>query len=150
MTKEELEKSLYDAQVERDLLKEKLREIERNRRRERSETKNSGSNAEDVEAATIAEMTKYALRDAIENGNLQMFLEKILGSLDFAKTAISSLSEIIEKAQAKMDGKNEEIVGADGMSFASDMWLPMLMGIVQTQEFQHLMANMIVKMIKDL
>jgi hypothetical protein len=35
------------------------------------------------------------------------------------------------------------------MPIMTDMWLPMLLSLLQTQEFQHLMANMFAQLVKD-
>jgi lipid II:glycine glycyltransferase (peptidoglycan interpeptide bridge formation enzyme) len=76
-------------------------------------------------------------------------MERISGSLDFAKTTVTTFSQIVEKAQEKLEGKTEEIMGAGGITFRSDMWVPMFLSLMQTQEFQHLMANMLVQIIKE-
>lgn len=75
-------------------------------------------------------------------------LDRISDNIDYAKTAVISLSNIAEKAQDKLDGKVEEITIASGTSIKSDMWFPMILGLIQTQEFQHLMANMVVGAVK--
>ncbi|HHW03270.1 MAG TPA: hypothetical protein GXX35_10785 [Thermoanaerobacterales bacterium] len=134
MTKEELEKALKEVEEQRNQLKEELNKLE-----------NPGEDS----VVTMAASAKKALHNAISSGNLKNTLEKVSGSLDFMKTAVTSFSQIIEKAQQKMEGKVEEITIQGGMTVMSDMWVPMVLGLIQTQEFQHIMANMLVKIIKD-
>lgn len=136
MTKEELEKSLMEVEEKRNLLREKLNKLE-------------NGNVIDDHIITMATVTKKILHDAIVSGNLKNLLNKLTGSIDFAKTAVISFSQIVDKAQAKMEGKIEEITIQGGMKVMSDMWIPIVLGLIQTQEFQHIMANMLVALIKE-
>lgn len=133
MTKEELEKALKEVEEQRNQLKEELNKYE-----------NPGETV-----VTMAASAKKALQNAISSGNLKNILEKVSGSIDFMKTAVTSFTQIIDKAQQKLEGKVEEITIQGGMTVMSDMWVPMVLGLIQTQEFQHIMANMLVKIIKD-
>ncbi|AYO29831.1 MAG: hypothetical protein PWR06_680 [Thermoanaerobacteraceae bacterium] len=137
MTKEELQKALQEVEEQRNQLKEELNKLEGT-----DETAGDG-------VVTMATVAKKALHDAVASGNLKNILDKVSSSIDFAKTAVTSFSQIVEKAQAKMDGKIEEITIQGGMTVMSNMWMPMVLGLIQTQEFQHIMANMLVKIIKD-
>ena len=93
--------------------------------------------------------TKKNARQLITSGNLKNIFDNIINNIDYAKTAVMSLSDITEKAQDKLEGKVEEITIASGMPIRSDMWFPMVLGLIQTQEFQHLMANTVVSAIKE-
>ncbi|WP_422445502.1 hypothetical protein [Thermoanaerobacterium sp. DL9XJH110] len=149
MTKEELEKALSEVEAQRNLIKKELKKFEEtggtldyDKEGDKKGEKNEGP-------ATMAAMTKNILRQAIATGNLKNTMERISGSLDFAKTTVTTFSQIVEKAQEKLEGKTEEIMGAGGITFRSDMWVPMFLSLMQTQEFQHLIANMLVQIIKE-
>ena len=135
MTREELEKELSELESKRTELRKQLKQYE------------SGDTDDDV--VTMASLTKKALQSALMTGNLKSFLETLTGHVDFAKSALVSFTQIVEKAQEKIEGKVEEVKIASGMSVMSNTWLPMIMGIMQTQEFQHLMANMLVKVLNE-
>ncbi|MDI3481555.1 MAG: hypothetical protein PWQ97_1210 [Tepidanaerobacteraceae bacterium] len=134
MTKEELEKALMEVEEQRNQLKEELNKFE---------------NPEETDVIAMAASAKKALQNAISSGSLKNILEKVSGSIDFMKTAVTSFTQIIDKAQQKLEGKVEEITIQGGTKVMSDMWVPMVLGLIQTQEFQHIMANMLVKIIKD-
>lgn len=134
MTKEELEKALKEVEEQRNQLKEELNKYE---------------NPDETSVVTMAASAKKALQNAISSGSLKNILEKVSGSIDFMKTAVTSFTQIVDKAQQKLEGKVEEITIQGGMKVMSDMWVPMVLGLIQTQEFQHIMANMLVKIIKD-
>lgn len=136
MTKEELEKELAEVEAKRRELQEQLHQYE-------------GGETADDQVVTMATLTKKALQSAFASGSLKSFLEKLTGGVDFAKSALISFTQIVEKAQEKMDGKVEEVTLAGGMSVMSNTWLPMVLGMMQTPEFQHLMANMLVKILKE-
>jgi len=136
MTKEELEKELAEVEARRIELQKQLNQSE------------SGDMFED-DYVTMAALAKKTLHSALTTGSLKSFLEKLTGGVDFAKSALVSFTQIVEKAQEKIDGKVETVTIAGGMSVMSNTWLPMIMGMMQTQEFQHLMANMLVKILKD-
>jgi len=135
MTREQLESALREVEEQRSQLREELNKLE-------GPDETNG-------VVTMAANAKRALYNSIHSGNLKNILEKVTGSIDFMKTAVTSFTEIVDKAQQKIDGKVEEITMQSGMTVMSDMWLPMAMGLLQTQEFQHIMANMLVKIIKD-
>ncbi|NLZ54988.1 MAG: hypothetical protein GX892_17945 [Thermoanaerobacteraceae bacterium] len=69
--------------------------------------------------------------------------------MDLTKVALKSLSDIIEKTKDKLEGNIDEVPGPMGMPIMTDMWLPMFLTLLQTQEFQHLLANMFAQMVKD-
>lgn len=101
------------------------------------------------EPKTIATAAKDAVKNAVTSGNLKSTMGKISGGLDFAKVAVNSFSDILDKAQEKIHGNIEELPGPTGIPIMTDMWVPMFLGLMQTQEFQHLMANMLVQVIKN-
>lgn len=136
MTREELRNALKDMDEQRNRLKQELEQVE----------KKGDKNDEPLTASITA--AKRTLEESIASGNLKDILDRISDNIDYAKTAVISLSNIAEKAQDKLDGKVEEITIASGTSIKSDMWFPMILGLIQTQEFQHLMANMVVGAVK--
>lgn len=140
MTKKDLKQALQEVEEQRDILKQALEEFE-------GENKEQNENSDDQITAAVTDAKKM-MQQSIKSGNLKDILDKIADNIDYAKTAVISLSNITEKAQEKLDGKVEEITVAGGMSISSDMWFPIVLGLIQTQEFQHLMANMLVGIIK--
>lgn len=137
MTKDDLQQSLKDINKKKTLLEQKLQQLE-----------GRIENNDDRLTASMMDV-KQTVRQSIASGNLKNMFDSILNNIDYAKTTIISLSNITEKAQDKLDGKVEEITVANGMSVMSDMWFPMMLGLIQTQEFQHLIANMVVGAIKE-
>jgi len=136
MTKEELERELAEIEARRDELQKQLNQSD-------------GESFTEDDYVTMAAIAKKALHSALTTGSLKSFLEKLTSGVDFAKSALVSFTQIVEKAQEKMEGKVETVTIAGGMSVMSNTWLPMIMGMMQTPEFQHLMANMLVKLLKD-
>jgi len=92
---------------------------------------------------------KKIMYEAITSGTLQKVLIRLADGMDLTKVALKSLSDIIDKTKNKLEGKVEEVSGPMGMPIMTDMWLPMLISLLQTQEFQHLIANMFAQMVKD-
>ena len=92
---------------------------------------------------------KSTARNSIASGKLKNVFENIINNIDYAKTAVISLANIADKAQDKLEGKVEEITVSGGMTVMTNMWVPMILGLIQTQEFQHLVANMVVTAIKE-
>lgn len=137
MTKEELEKALKEVEDQRSLLREEL-----NRWNGRIEVDGNLM----VTGSTVA---KKVLYNAVTSGNLKNTLDKISDSIDFTKTTVTCFSQIVEKAQAKIDGKIDEITMQSGSRVMSDMWPPMVLSLMQTEEFQHIAANMLVKVIQE-
>ncbi|NLZ54990.1 MAG: hypothetical protein GX892_17955 [Thermoanaerobacteraceae bacterium] len=137
MTKAELRKALSEIENKKSQLEQQLRQIE-------DETKV----IDDPLTASIMNV-KNTARKSITSGNLKIMFENILNNIDYAKTAVKSLADIADKAQDKLEGKVEEITVSSGMSVMTNMWVPMILGLIQTQEFQHLMANMVVSAIKE-
>ena len=121
--------------IEEKVLEEELREIE------------LASNSDPFTQSMLD--AKNMVRQSIISGNLKNVLEKISNNIDYAKIAVISLSDITQKAQDKLSGKVEEITIASGESIMSNMWFPMVLGLIQTQEFQHLVANTIAGVLKD-
>ncbi|HHY42484.1 MAG TPA: hypothetical protein GX514_06525 [Thermoanaerobacterales bacterium] len=137
MTKDELRKALRDIENKKSQLEQQLRQLEEEE-----------MEMSDPLTASIMNAKKTA-RSAILSGNLKNLFDNILKNMDYAKTAVISLANIADKAQDKLEGKVEEITVASGMSVMTNMWIPMILGLIQTQEFQHLMANMVVAAIKE-
>ncbi|HHV19518.1 MAG TPA: hypothetical protein GXZ27_11875 [Thermoanaerobacterales bacterium] len=138
MKKDELlRQALKDIDKKKSLLEEELKQLD-----EKAESNDN--------PLTVSVMnTKKNARQLITSGNLKNIFDNIINNIDYAKTAVMSLSDITEKAQDKLEGKVEEITIASGMPIRSDMWFPMVLGLIQTQEFQHLMANTVVSAIKE-
>lgn len=107
----------------------------------------AGLQPEGDEGAQV-EGLKDMLRFVVASGKLKRVLEGIAGAMDFSKAAVDALAQVAEKAQEKMDGKTESMPGPMGAEILSDMWLPMLLNIMKTPEFQHILANMVVTVIK--
>lgn len=137
MTKDELRKALRDIENKKSQLEQQLRQLE-------DETEG----IDDPVTASIMNV-KNTARKAIISGNLKNIFDNILNNIDYAKTAVISLANIADKAQDKLEGKVEEITVSSGMSVMTNMWIPIILGLIQTQEFQHLMANMVVSAIKE-
>lgn len=137
MTKDDLRQALKDIDKKKSLLEQEIKRFE-------------GKSEINDNPLTVSLMNaKETTRQSITSGNLKNIFDNILNNIDYAKTAVISLSNITEKAQDKLEGKVEEIAIASGMSVMSNMWFPMILGLIQTQEFQHLMANMVVSVIKE-
>lgn len=92
---------------------------------------------------------KKILYNAITSGNLQKMLVKVADGMDLTKVALKSFADIIEKTKDKLEGNIEEVAGPMGIPIMTDMWLPMFLSLLQTQEFQHLLANMFAQLVKD-
>jgi hypothetical protein len=138
MKKDEvLRQALEDIDKKKSLLKKELKQLE-----------GTVENNDDPLTASVMNAKRNA-RQLIISGNLKNIFGNIINNIDYAKTAVLSLSDITEKAQDKLEGKVEEITIASGMPIRSDMWFPMMLGLIQTQEFQHLMANTVVSAIKE-
>ncbi|HHY70310.1 MAG TPA: hypothetical protein GX519_01325 [Thermoanaerobacterales bacterium] len=137
MIKNDLLQALKDIDKKKGLLEQELKQLE-----------GKIENNDDPLAVSVMN-AKKTVRQSITSGNLKNMLDNILNNIDYAKTAVISLSDITEKAQDKLEGKVEEITVASGMSVMSNMWFPMILGLIQTQEFQHLTANMVVSAVKE-
>jgi len=55
----------------------------------------------------------------------------------------------LEKTKNKLEGNVEEVAGPTGIPIMANMMLPMMLSLLQTQEFQHLIANMFAQLVKD-
>jgi len=137
MTKEEIRRALREIESKKSELEQQLKQLE-----EETEGFNDPLTASLMKA-------KNAARKSITSGNLKKTLENMLVNIDYAKIAVKSLANIADKTQDKLEGKVEEITVASGMSVMTNMWVPMILGLIQTQEFQHLMANMVATAIKE-
>lgn len=136
MTKAELQKALRDIEKKKMELEQQLKELEE---------ENKGN---DPITASIMNV-KSTARNSIASGKLKNVFENIINNIDYAKTAVISFANIADKAQDKLEGKVEEITVSGGMTVMTNMWVPMILGLIQTQEFQHLVANMVVTAIKE-
>jgi len=137
MTKEEIKKALKEIEDKKSELEQQLRQLDE-----------GSEGIYDPITASLMN-AKNAAKNSITSGNLKKVFDNILNNIDYAKIAIKSFANIAEKAQDKLEGKVEEITVASGMSVMTNMWIPMILGLIQTQEFQHLMANMVVNAIQD-
>lgn len=136
MTKAELQKALRDIEKKKMELEQQLKELEE---------ENKGNHPITASIMNV----KSTARNSIASGKLKNVFENIINNIDYAKTAVISLANIADKAQDKLEGKVEEITVSGGMTVMTNMWVPMILGLIQTQEFQHLVANMVVTAIKE-
>lgn len=149
MTKEELENSLEEINAQREILLSVVNELEKIE----DEKTDFNRQEEPKDSRSRQNLSKYDFRkimyNAIASGNFQRMLDKIVDGMDLTKVALKSLSDIIEKTKDKLEGNIDEVPGPMGMPIMTDMWLPMFLTLLQTQEFQHLLANMFAQMVKD-
>ena len=138
MTKEDLEIALKELETQREILIKALNELNNNE---------SGSLDFKVEEMKEFDIKKI-MYNAIASGRLKNVLDSVSDGMDLTKTTLKSFSDIIDKTRDKMEGNIDEVLGPTGMPIMTDMWLPMLLTLLQTQEFQHLMANMIAQLFK--
>ena len=146
MTKDELEVILEEITAQREILLNALDELEK------TESDLTGSHSEEKpkEGQNITNFDfKKVMHDAISSGRIKKALEKISDGMDLSKVALKSLSDIIDKTKDKLKGNIDEVTGPMGMPIMTDMWLPMLISLLQTHEFQHLLANVFVQLVKD-
>ena len=146
MTRDELEGSLEEIETQREILLSVLNELEKS---ESESTKLQEEPDLKAKENSTGKNFKKILYDAIASGSLQKALIRLADGMDLTKVALKSLSDIIDKTKNKLEGKVEEVAGPTGMPIMTDMWLPMLLSLLQTQEFQHLMANMFAQLVKD-
>lgn len=164
MTKEQLERALDEVDMQRQILITELRKFQSEEMHDeetqgdfpkgdtdfdKESDNNFGEEETNRGPKTMATATKNIVKKAVVSGNLKDTMGKVSGALDFAKVGVNSFCEILDKAQEKLDGNIEELPGPMGIPIMTDMWIPMLLGLMQTQEFQHLMSNMLVQIIKD-
>jgi hypothetical protein len=149
MTRDELEMALDEIEAQRNILLSALGELEK------PETDSTDSESEEEvegpekEPDLISFDIKKVMYNAIASGNLKNVLEKMSTGMDFTKTALKSITDIIDKTRDKLEGNIDEVSGPMGMPIMTDMWLPMFLTLLQTQEFQHLLANMFAQLFKD-
>ncbi|TYP56161.1 hypothetical protein [Thermosediminibacter litoriperuensis] len=141
MNKEELEKALKELEEQESLIKNELKKHETN-------AEGEGARNSEKEAVSITAVGKKFLRQAIATGNLKEALNKISNSIDLTKSALESFSQITEKAQMKLEGKNLEYTTQDGTILPADKWIPLFLSLMKTEEFQHLMANFLYAIVK--
>lgn len=137
MTKNEIKKALREIENKKSELEEQLRQLE-----EESE------NFYDPLSASLMN-AKNAARKSLTSGNMKKLFDNILNNIDYIKIAVKSFANIAEKAQDKLEGRVEEITVSNGMAVMTNMWIPMILALIQTQEFQHLMANMVATAIQE-
>ena len=156
MTKEQLVMALDEVERQRQILVNELKKMgheeppeDENQDFPEESTENRDESEEKTSPKTVGAATKDIFKEAVVSGNLKNAMTKVSGALDFAKVGVNSFSEVLDKAKAKMEGNIEELPGPTGIPIMTDMWIPMILGLMQTQEFQHLMSNMLVQLIKD-
>lgn len=144
-----LENSLEDINAQRDILLSALEELEKME----PESKDSKRQDEPADSKAQQNLTSFDFKkivfDAIASGRLQKTLVRAADGMDLTKVALKSLSDIIDKTKDKLEGNIDEVPGPMGMPIMTDMWLPMFITLLQTQEFQHLLANMLAQLVKD-
>ena len=149
MAKDEIEMALEELEAQRNILLSALNEMEI-----------PEPDTEDLESEEVPESPeedpdlmkfdiKKVMYEAIASGSLKNVLEKMSTGMDFTKTALKSITDIIDKTRDKLEGNIDEVSGPMGMPIMTDMWLPMFLTLLQTQEFQHLLANMFAQLFKD-
>ena len=163
MTREELEKTLHElkSQLEETDLADIDDEAKETKNLAEPENKDADESIEEIEykdeeknsdidndkrPVTMADITRDKLKDAISSGRLESALERAAGSFDFAK-ATATCFHRLPKNQGKMEENVKGSAGSQGISITSDMWVPMLINMMQTNEFQCLVANMLVKIV---
>ncbi len=150
MTKDELEMTLNEIKTHREILLSALNEL----KKAEPDPKNSEEADENLkESEEEPELMKFdfnkIIYDAITTGKIKRVLEKIIGGMDLTKTALKSLCDIVDKTRDKLEGKIKGVSGTEGIPIMTDMLLPMFISLIQTQEFQHLMSNMIAQLFKE-
>lgn len=96
---------------------------------------------------TMAMATRDLLHQSIADGSLKEKLEKISNSADIFKSAVTSFSQIVSKAQEQLENQPAQVSSDDNLSFLTEMWVPMFLNLIETSEFQGLMASMLVRMV---
>lgn len=118
---------------------------------DKAEEKEVAETSEDMRG--IGEFTgvmKKALREAVASGKVSLALENVSGSLEVTKSAVESLAQVVERAREILKASNKKgKVGSDGAAVLSTTWLPMMLGLIKTPEFQNLTASMIANMLKE-
>lgn len=148
MTRDELEMSLDEIKAQREILLNALDELEK---AEPYPTDSElGEEPKEPEEPDVMNFDfKKVIYNVIASGNLKNVLNKISDGMDYTKTALKSFSDIIDKTRDKLEGNIDEVAGPMGMPIMTDMWLPMFLTLLQTQEFQHLLANTFAQLFKD-
>ncbi|ADL07260.1 hypothetical protein [Thermosediminibacter oceani] len=133
MTREELKKVLEEIETLKGLIRKEL-----------------GDEAfEERSVSSGASTLKNTLRRSIKSGEFKSTLLKISGSLDFTKSAIGSISQIVEKAREKINGESEKASDLSQIAAMGSAWFPMFLSLMQAPEFQNLTASMLANMLKD-
>lgn len=91
MIKNDLLQALKDIDKKKGLLEQELKQLE-----------GKIENNDDPLAVSVMN-AKKTVRQSITSGNLKNMLDNILNNIDYAKTAVISLSDITEKAQDKLE-----------------------------------------------
>jgi lipopolysaccharide biosynthesis regulator YciM len=112
------------------------------------ERKSSKEKDAEITMEKFPPMFKKALREAVASGKLSLALGNVSGSLEATKSAVESMAQVVEKAREILSsaGKKDGIGSAAVLSSA---WLPMVLGLMKTSEFQNLTASMIANMLKE-
>lgn len=96
---------------------------------------------------TMAMATKDRLHQSISDGSLKEKLDKISNSANVFQSTVDCFSEIVDKAQKQMESQSAQVSAGNDLSILADMWVPMFLNLIETSEFQGLMASMLIKMI---
>ncbi|HHY70307.1 MAG TPA: hypothetical protein GX519_01310 [Thermoanaerobacterales bacterium] len=149
MTRDELVMALNEIEAQRNILLSALDELEK----PETDPTDFESEEEPVGPKKEPDLINFDIKDimynAITSGSFKNALMRISDGMDFTKTALKSFSAIIDKTRDKLEGNIDEVPGPMGMPIMTDMWLQMLLTLLQTQEFQHLLANMFAQFFKD-
>jgi hypothetical protein len=111
---------------------------------------NDDQNKDDYseEKITMASVAKNAIRNALLSGDLMNTLERVLNGINFAQATVASFSNVVDKAQQKIESTSET-TGENGLQILNEAWLSMFQSLMQTEEFQQLLANILVQIVKD-
>lgn len=96
---------------------------------------------------TMAMATKDRLHQSISDGSLKEKLDKISNSANVFQSTVNSFSQIVDKAQKQMENQSAQVSTGNDLSIFADMWVPMFLNLIETSEFQGLVASMLIKMI---
>lgn len=96
---------------------------------------------------TMAMATKDRLHQSISDGSLKEKLDKLSNSANVFQSTVNSFSQIVDKAQKQMESQSAQVSAGNDLSILSDMWVPMFLNLIETSEFQGLMASMLIRMI---
>jgi len=141
MNKEDLEHALNEVNKKKNLIEKELYKLEAQNNEQYQ--KNLKREKKQYRAAMF---TKDALARSVSDGSLKNNLDKVSTSLDNIKSVVASFSLVAEKAQEKMESNTAEIA-SNSLPSMAELWVPMLLNLLHSDDFQELMANMLIRMV---